>query len=61
MVIELFCVFEKNSLLAIFDTSAKAEGYSKALKNRKTKIKTRLLNKPVEYVEADTDTYAEED
>jgi hypothetical protein len=45
-------VFEKNSLLAIFDSSAKAEGYSKALKNRKTKIKTRILNKPTELVES---------
>jgi hypothetical protein len=45
---ELFCVFEKNALLAVFDSSIKAEAYSRALKNRKTKIKTRILNKPTE-------------
>ena len=65
-LLELSCVFEKNNLLAIFDSSAKAEGYSKALRNRKTKIKTRILNKPTELVIAQansttTTTTTEED
>lgn len=46
----LFCVFEKNNLLGIFDSHVKAEGYSQALKDRKTKIKTRILNRPIELV-----------
>jgi len=52
MVLTLYCVFEKNALLAIFDSSVKAEAYSKALRDRKTKIKTRILNKPTELVTA---------
>lgn len=49
-VLQLWCIFEKNTLLGVFDAEIKAEGYSKALKGRKTKIRTRLLNQPIELI-----------
>lgn len=53
MVEILYCVFEKNNLLAVFDSDTKAESYSHALSPRKTKIRKRILNMPIELVSGD--------
>ena len=39
-------------MLAVFDSRVAAESYSRALKNKKTKIRQRKLNKPIELINA---------
>jgi hypothetical protein len=51
-ILDLFIVLEKNNILGIFDSQIKADSYAKAFKNKKTKIKKRMLNKPIELVES---------